>query len=88
MLSSHADRRSGPASRIHPAGRVAVSGQVREHGQGRGQEARAVDFAARVPQRIILIDGHELARLMVEHGVGVQTDQVITLVKLGEDFFE
>ena len=29
-----------------------------------------------------------LARLMVEHGVGVETDQVITLVKLDEDFFE
>jgi restriction system protein len=48
----------------------------------------AVDFAERVPQRIILIDGPELARLMVEHGVGVQTDQVITLVKVDEDFFE
>jgi restriction system protein len=48
----------------------------------------AVDFAERVPQRIILIDGPELARLMVAHGVGVQTDQVITLVKVDEDFFE
>lgn len=41
-----------------------------------------------MPQRIILIDGPELARLMVERGVGVQTDQVITLVKVDEDFFE
>jgi restriction system protein len=48
----------------------------------------AVEFADRVPQRIILIDGPELARLMVEHGVGVQTDQVVTLVRLDEDFFE
>jgi restriction system protein len=48
----------------------------------------ATEFADRVPQRIILIDGPELARLMVEHGVGVQTDQVFTLVKLDEDFFE
>ena len=42
----------------------------------------------RVPQRTILIGGPELARLMVAHGVGVQADQVITLVKLDEDFFE
>lgn len=48
----------------------------------------AMEFADRVPQRIILIDGPELARLMVVHGVGVQTDQVITLVRLDEDFFE
>ena len=48
----------------------------------------ATEFADRVPQRIILIDGPELARLMVAHGVGVHTDQVITLVRLDEDFLE
>ena len=33
----------------------------------------ARDYVARSPKRIILIDGEELARLMVRHGVGVRT---------------
>ena len=41
-----------------------------------------------MPQRIIVNDGPERARLMLAHGVGVQTDQVITLVKVDEGFFE
>ena len=35
--------------------------------------SQAKEFAARVPQRIILIDGGRLSELMVEHGVGVRT---------------
>lgn len=49
-------------------------------------EARA--YTAVVPQRLVLIDGDQLARLMVTHGVGVQTEQTITLKKIDEDFFE
>src|SRR5690606_21100854 len=33
--------------------------------------AQAVEFASRIPQRVILIDGRRLTELMVEHGVGV-----------------
>ncbi len=36
----------------------------------------------------VLIDGAELTRLMVEHGVGVQTDQTFVLSRVDEDFFE
>ncbi|MFN4088073.1 MAG: restriction endonuclease [Alphaproteobacteria bacterium] len=31
--------------------------------------AQAVEFASRIPQRVILIDGRRLVDLMVEHGV-------------------
>jgi len=48
----------------------------------------AVDFADRVQQRIVLIDGHELTRLMVDHGVGTQAEQTIVLKRVDEDFFE
>jgi restriction system protein len=37
----------------------------------------AVQYAQRVPQRIILIDGSELTRLMMQYGVGVRTDRTV-----------
>ncbi len=49
--------------------------------------AQARDFVRHLAQRVILIDGAELAELMIEHGVGVRTAQVITLRRLDEDFF-
>lgn len=47
-----------------------------------------VVYADRVSQRVVLIDGQELTRLMVEHGVGVQTDQMCVMRRVDEDFFE
>jgi len=49
--------------------------------------APAVEFAARIPQRVILIDGERLTRLMIEHGVGVRTSRVLEFKRLDEDFF-
>lgn len=47
----------------------------------------AVEFASRIPQRIILIDGKRLTELMVEHGVGVRSSRVLEFKRLDEDFF-
>lgn len=52
-----------------------------------GFSSQAVEFAARVPQRIILIDGRRLSELMIEHGVGVRTSRVLEFKRLDEDFF-
>lgn len=49
--------------------------------------AQAVEFAAKIPQRVVLIDGKRLAELMIEHGVGVRTSQVLEFKRLDEDFF-
>ena len=49
--------------------------------------APAVEFASRIPQRIILIDGKRLAELMIEHSVGVRSSRVIEFKRLDEDFF-
>lgn len=49
--------------------------------------APAVEFAARIPQRVILIDGERLTRLMIEHGVGVRSSRVLEFKRLDEDFF-
>lgn len=48
----------------------------------------AVEYAQRVPQRIILIDGAELGRLMIQYGVGVRTERKIELKRLDIDYFE
>ncbi|WP_264017112.1 restriction endonuclease [Mycolicibacter longobardus] len=48
----------------------------------------AIDEAERINARIELIDGTRLAELLVEHGVGVQLEQSVTLYRLDEDFFD
>jgi len=48
----------------------------------------AKDYVARSPKRIILIDGAELARLMVKHGIGVRTRASYEIKKLDEDYFD
>jgi restriction system protein len=49
--------------------------------------APAVEFASRIPQRIILIDGNRLAELMIEHSVGVRLSRKLEFKRLDEDFF-
>ena len=48
----------------------------------------AREFVARSPKRIALIDGEELARLMVDHDVGVRTRDVHRIKRIDEDYFE
>lgn len=48
----------------------------------------ARDYIARSPKRIILIDGEELARLMVQHGVGVRTRDHYEIKRVDEDYFD
>ena len=48
----------------------------------------ATDFAAQLPtQAIRLVDGPELARLMIAHGVGVVTEYTYEIKKLDENYF-
>lgn len=50
--------------------------------------SNAVQYAQRVPQRIILIDGSELTRLMMRYGVGVRTDRTVEVKRIDLDYFE
>ena len=50
--------------------------------------AAAKDYVKRSPKRIILIDGEELARLMVEYDIGVRTRIRHTIKRVDEDYFE
>ena len=48
----------------------------------------ARDFARSIPQyRVILVDGEELVRLMIEHKVGVTVSRTVAIVELDENFF-
>ncbi|MEE4013846.1 restriction endonuclease [Roseibium sp. FZY0029] len=47
----------------------------------------AVEYAHNLPQRVILIDGNRLADLMIEHGVGTRSQQIVRIQRLDEDFF-
>lgn len=50
-----------------------------------GKTAR--EYALAIDNKIVLIDGTELARLVVEHDVGVSTLRTIHLKKLDQDYF-
>jgi restriction system protein len=47
----------------------------------------AREFAQRIAKKIVLIDGSELARLMIRHDVGVRTRETYKLKKADEDYF-
>ena len=48
----------------------------------------ASEFVEAMPQKIVLIDGKQLASLMIEHDVGVSRIRVYTLKRLDQDYFE
>jgi restriction system protein len=47
----------------------------------------AVEFAQNIDNKIILIDGHQLAQYMIDFGVGVATDAVYEVKRLDSDYF-
>lgn len=48
----------------------------------------ARDYVARSPKRIVLIDGEELARLMVQHGIGVRTRDRFEVKRIDQNYFD
>ena len=48
----------------------------------------AKQYVERSPKRIVLIDGEELARLMVRHNVGVRTRIHHEIKRLDENYFD
>jgi restriction system protein len=47
----------------------------------------AYDFVSRIEKRIVLIDGEELAQLMIDHGIGVSEIQTYTIHRIDSDYF-
>jgi restriction system protein len=47
----------------------------------------AMDTAARIPKKIVLIDGERLAELMIEFNVGVAAKETHVIKRIDEDYF-
>ena len=52
-----------------------------------GFSPSARDTAAQLSKRIVLIDGDQLAGLMVRYNVGCRVDDTLYIKKVDEDFF-
>ncbi len=50
--------------------------------------ASARETADMLSKRIVLIDGQQLARLMIRHNVGCRIEETLTIKKLEEEFFD
>jgi len=48
----------------------------------------AQDYVSRIEKKIILIDGAEFARLMIDYGVGVTPVVTYEIKRLDTDYFE
>jgi restriction system protein len=48
----------------------------------------AREFVKHIEKKIVLIDGYELAQLMIEHDVGVTTAATYAIKKMDTDYFE
>ncbi len=48
----------------------------------------AIDFAAGLHNKVILVDGRRLAELMIEHGVGVAEEHAYSVKKIDSDYFD
>lgn len=48
----------------------------------------AIETAQYLSKRIVLIDGEQLAKLMIRHNVGCRVEDTLQIKKVDEDFFE
>jgi len=49
--------------------------------------SEAKEYTERLEMKIVLIDGEQLAQLMIDHGVGVADKQVYAVKRIDEDYF-
>jgi len=47
----------------------------------------ALGYASRIDSKIVLIDGEQLAQLMIDHGLGVSPVAVYEIKKIDTDYF-
>ena len=47
----------------------------------------AIDYASRIENKIVLVDGEELANLMIDHGIGVATASSYEIKRIDQDYF-
>ena len=47
----------------------------------------AKDYVTHIEKRIVLVDGEQLAQLMIDHGVGVAEVATYTVKRMDNDYF-
>ncbi len=52
-----------------------------------GFTKEATDYASKIESRVILIDGAQLAGLMIDYGIGVSEDQTYVIKRIDSDYF-
>lgn len=50
--------------------------------------SEARQYVGQIPKKIVLIDGRQLADLMIQHGVGVSVEATYTLKRVDSDYFD
>jgi restriction system protein len=48
----------------------------------------AEEYVQRIERKIVLVDGRQLAKLMIEHNVGVSPHRTIVIKRIDEDYFD
>jgi restriction system protein len=90
-------KRYAPGRAVSPEAIQAFAGSLLEHGATKGvfvttsrftDGARSSARRLSTQRRLVLIDGDELAQLMIEHGVGVRTTQTIRLQRVDLSDYE
>ncbi len=52
-----------------------------------GYSKEAQDYASRINSKIVLIDGQQLAQLMIDHSLGVSPMAAYEIKKIDTDYF-
>ena len=52
-----------------------------------GFTANAIAYVSKIESKIVLIDGEELAQLMIDHNIGVNTANIYELKRIDSDYF-
>ncbi len=48
----------------------------------------AVDYAGRIPKKVVLVDREDLADLMIDHNLDVTTTFTYAIKEVSNDFFD
>jgi restriction endonuclease Mrr len=66
--------------------RQLLDGERRDASHGERSGGLTRDYVRQIERKIVLIDGGELAKLMIDHGVGVTEVATYTVKKLDLDY--
>jgi restriction system protein len=66
----------------------AAKAQRSRRGRCAGAFDASTETALLLSKRIVLIDGEQLAKLMIRHNVGCRVEDTLHIKKIDEDFFD